>query len=172
MTLKRKIKNNLDIWMHSIKFFYLNSIISYLPSRRLRIFLIRLIGAKIGKISMGRGFEIRDPKRLIIEDGCAIGPRVRLDARKGLIIKSNVTIAEEAMTYGIPTFKLNGNLVHFAAFKKHIGFYPTPTAIEKFSKELSEYNISKGTVRFPLDKPIPYSLIKEIVRFRIEENMQ
>lgn len=78
--------------------------------------------------------------------------------------------AEEAMKYAIPTFTLNGNLVHFAAFKNHIGFYPAPSAIEKFRKELSAYEGAKGTVRFPLDEPIPYALIRDIVKFRVAEN--
>ncbi|MGH8529975.1 MAG: iron chaperone [Nevskiales bacterium] len=77
--------------------------------------------------------------------------------------------AEEAMKYQIPTFTLNGNLVHFAAFKKHIGFYPTPTGIEKFKKELSAYDSAKGSVQFPLDKPIPFGLIEKIVKFRVAE---
>ena len=66
------------------------------------------------------------------------------------------------MNYGIPTFKLNGNLVHFGAFKNHIRFYPTPSAIDAFEKDLSPYEISKGTVKFALDKPIPFELIKKI----------
>ncbi|NWF63661.1 MAG: DUF1801 domain-containing protein, partial [Chloroflexi bacterium] len=78
--------------------------------------------------------------------------------------------AEEAMSYGIPTFKLNGkNLVHFSAFKEHIGFYPTPSGIEKFKKELSAYEWAKGSVKFPLGKPIPYALIGKIVQFRVKE---
>jgi uncharacterized protein YdhG (YjbR/CyaY superfamily) len=78
--------------------------------------------------------------------------------------------AEEAMSYGIPTFKLNGkNLVHFSAFKEHIGFYPTPTGIEKFKKELSAYEGAKGSVKFPLNKPIPYTLIGKITQFRVKE---
>lgn len=80
--------------------------------------------------------------------------------------------AEEAINYGIPTFKLNGNLVHFAGFKSHIGFYPTPTGIEKFKKELSAYETAKGSVKFPLDAPIPYNLIERIVRFRVKENLE
>lgn len=71
----------------------------------------------------------------------------------------------------MPTFDLNGNLVHFAAFKNHIGFYPTPTGTEKFQKELSGYKGAKGSVRFPLDQPIPFALITEIVKFRVEENL-
>jgi len=79
--------------------------------------------------------------------------------------------AEEAIAYQIPTFKLNGkNLVHFAAFKNHIGFYPTPSGIEAFKKELSSYKGAKGSVQFPLDKPIPYDLVKKIVIFRVKEN--
>lgn len=78
--------------------------------------------------------------------------------------------AEETISYQIPTFKLNGNLVHFAAFKKHIGFYPEPSGIEKFKEELSDYELSKGTVKFPFNKPIPYDLIKKIVEFRVSEN--
>lgn len=77
--------------------------------------------------------------------------------------------AIEVIKYGIPTFKLNGNLVHFAALKNHIGFYPTPSAIEAFKKQLSAYYTSKGAIKFPIDKPIPYQLIKEIVKFRVKE---
>jgi uncharacterized protein YdhG (YjbR/CyaY superfamily) len=80
--------------------------------------------------------------------------------------------AEETINYGIPTFTLKGNLVHFAGFKKHIGFYPTPTGIEKFKKELSVYEGAKGSVQFPLDKPIPYALISKIVKFRVKENLE
>lgn len=79
--------------------------------------------------------------------------------------------AEEAIKYQIPTFTLQGNLVHFAAFKKHIGFYPAPTGIEKFKAELSVYESAKGSVQFPLDQPIPLDLISRIVRFRVEENL-
>lgn len=79
--------------------------------------------------------------------------------------------AEEGINYGIPTFFLNGNLVHFSAFKTHIGFYPTPAGIEKFKKELSRYEGAKGSVKFPLDQPIPYALIAKIVQFRVKENM-
>jgi uncharacterized protein YdhG (YjbR/CyaY superfamily) len=80
--------------------------------------------------------------------------------------------AEETINYGIPTFTLKGNLVHFAGFKKHIGFYPTPTGIEQFKKELSVYEGAKGSVQFPLDKPIPYGLISKIVKFRVKENLE
>jgi len=79
--------------------------------------------------------------------------------------------AEETINYGIPTFTLRGNLVHFSAFKTHIGFYPTPSGVEKFKKELSKYEWAKGSVKFPLDKPIPYALISKIVKFRVKENL-
>jgi uncharacterized protein YdhG (YjbR/CyaY superfamily) len=85
-------------------------------------------------------------------------------------INTTAPEAVESINYGIPTFILKGNLVHFAAFKKHIGFYPTPSGIEKFRDELSAYEVSKGTVKFPLDRPIPYDLIRRIVAFRVEEN--
>ena len=77
--------------------------------------------------------------------------------------------AEEAISYGIPTFKLDGNLVHFAAYKSHIGFYPAPSGIEKFREELSGFVQAKGSVQFPLHLPIPYDLIKKITIFRTEE---
>jgi len=86
------------------------------------------------------------------------------------VIREAAPQAEEAISYGIPTFKLNGNLVHFAAFKNHIGFFPTSTPIVAFKKELSSYKQSKGTVRFPLDQPIPFDLVKKIVKFRVKEN--
>jgi len=78
--------------------------------------------------------------------------------------------ASEIINYGIPTFFLNGNLVHFAGYKNHIGFYPTPSAIEAFKKELSVYEGAKGSVQFPLDKPMPFSLISKITRFRVKQN--
>ena len=78
--------------------------------------------------------------------------------------------AIEAVSYQMPTFKLNGkNLVHFAAFKSHIGFYPIPSGIEAFRRELSQYKQGKGSVQFPVDKPIPYDLVEKIVRFRVKE---
>jgi uncharacterized protein YdhG (YjbR/CyaY superfamily) len=80
--------------------------------------------------------------------------------------------AEEAIKYQIPTFTLKGNLVHFGAYKKHIGFYPTPSGIEEFKNELSVYSVAKGTVQFPLDQPIPYDLIGKIVKFRVKENLE
>jgi uncharacterized protein YdhG (YjbR/CyaY superfamily) len=80
--------------------------------------------------------------------------------------------AEETINYAIPTFTLKGNLVHFAGFKNHIGFYPTPSGIEKFKNEFTGYESAKGSVKFPLSQPIPYDLIREVVKFRITENLQ
>ena len=80
--------------------------------------------------------------------------------------------AEEAIKYAMPTFVLNGNLVHFAAFKNHIGFYPVPSGIEAFKKELSVYKGAKGSVQFPLDQPMPLELISKIVKFRVDENLR
>ncbi len=91
--------------------------------------------------------------------------KIRLTVRKA------APQAEETIKYRMPTFTLKGNLVHFAAFKKHIGFYPTPTGTEEFQKELSVYDGAKGSVQFPLDQPIPFGLISKIVKFRVKENL-
>jgi uncharacterized protein YdhG (YjbR/CyaY superfamily) len=80
--------------------------------------------------------------------------------------------AGETINYGIPTFTLKGNLVHFAAYKHHIGFYPTPSGIEKFKNELSVYEGAKGSVQFPLEQPIPLDLISRITKFRVKENLE
>ena len=80
--------------------------------------------------------------------------------------------ATEAISYGMPTFKLNGNLVHFAAFTNHIGFYALPSGNEAFQKELSPYKTGKGSIQFPFEKPLPLDLITKIVHFRIRENME
>jgi uncharacterized protein YdhG (YjbR/CyaY superfamily) len=86
------------------------------------------------------------------------------------LIRQLVPEAEEKISYRLPTFYLNGNLVHFGAFSSHIGFYPTSSGIEKFKSELSQYKHSKGAVQFPLDEALPVDLITRIVRFRVEEN--
>ncbi len=78
--------------------------------------------------------------------------------------------AQETIKYAMPTFVLNGNLVHFAAFQNHIGFYPAPTGIDAFTEELSVYKGGKGSVQFPLDQPLPLDLITRIVKFRVKEN--
>ena len=87
-------------------------------------------------------------------------------------IKKAAPKAEEKINYGIPTFTLNGNLVHFAAYKTHIGFYATPTGHKAFEKELSVYKTGKGSVQFPIDQPLPLDLISRIVQFRVMENSE
>ena len=87
-------------------------------------------------------------------------------------IKAAAPGAEEKISYMMPAFALNGTLVYFAAFKKHIGFFPTSSGIRVFQRELAAYETSKGTVRFPLDKPLPLKLISRIVKFRVAENLK
>jgi uncharacterized protein YdhG (YjbR/CyaY superfamily) len=87
-------------------------------------------------------------------------------------IKKAAPKAEEAIKYGIPTFVLNGNLVHFGGFKNHIGFYPAPQGIEEFKKELSVYEGAKGSIKFLLNKPLPLALIGKIVKFRVKRNLE
>ena len=80
--------------------------------------------------------------------------------------------AIESIKYGIPTFEQEGNLVHFAAYKSHIGFYPAPAGIQAFKKELSKYEQSKGAIRFAIDEPLPLSLVSKIVKFRVKQNVE
>lgn len=87
-------------------------------------------------------------------------------------IQNAAPTAVETIKYGIPTYTLNGNLVHFAAYKNHIGFYPAPSAIKAFKKELSIYEGAKGSIKFPFDRPLPIKLISKIVKFRVKENME
>jgi len=96
--------------------------------------------------------------------------RERLEQVRATIRKA-APQAEEAIKYAMPTFVLNGNLVHFAAFKNHIGFYPAPTGMAAFKKDLAPYHTGKGSVQFPLDKPVPLSLITKIVKMRVQENL-
>jgi len=88
------------------------------------------------------------------------------------VIQESAPDAIEKISYQIPTFHLHGNLVHFAAYKNHIGFYPTSSGIAAFIHELSEYTSSKGAVQFPLDRPLPYELISKITKFRVAENIK
>lgn len=88
------------------------------------------------------------------------------------VIKEAAPEAEEKISYQMPTFVLHGNLIHFAAFKNHIGLYPTPSGIDNFKNELAEYKGAKGSIQFPLKKPMPYELISKIVKFRVAENIQ
>ncbi len=88
------------------------------------------------------------------------------------VIRESAPEAQEAISYQMPAFKLNGNLVFFAAWKNHIGFYgASPSVVEAFKEDLSNYEVTKGTIKFPLDKPIPYDLVKKIVRYRVKENL-
>ncbi len=86
------------------------------------------------------------------------------------IIHEEAPEATEKISYQMPTFVYHGNLVHFAGYKNHIGFYPTPSGITAFQKEIEEYKNAKGSVQFPLTKPIPYELIRKIVQHRVNEN--
>jgi uncharacterized protein YdhG (YjbR/CyaY superfamily) len=107
-----------------------------------------------------------------IDEYIAIFPKNVRDILEELrkVIRESAPEAEETISYGMPTFKLNGNLVHFAAYKNHIGFYPTPSAIVAFKKELSSYKQAKGSVQFPINEPIPFDIVKKIVEFRVKEN--
>lgn len=88
------------------------------------------------------------------------------------VIKESAPDAVEKISYQMPTYALHGNLVHFAAYKNHVGFYPAPSGIDAFKAELSEYKGAKGSVQFPIDKPLPYELISRIVKFRVAENIK
>ena len=87
-------------------------------------------------------------------------------------IRESAPEAIETINYQMPTFQLKGNLVHFAAYKNHIGFYPTPSGIENFKEELSAYESAKGSVKFPIDQPLPLDKIAKIVKFRVKENLE
>ncbi len=88
------------------------------------------------------------------------------------VIKKTATQATEIISYNIPTFKQYKNLVHYAAYKNHIGFYPTPNVLEVFNEELKNYKTSKGAIQFPIDKPLPLTLIKKIVKYRMKEDVE
>lgn len=92
-------------------------------------------------------------------------------ARIRAVIKESAPQAVEKISYQMPTFYLKGNLVHFAAYKNYIGFYPTPSGIEAFKEEIASYKWSKGAVQFPINEPIPYDLISRIVKYRVAQNL-
>jgi len=105
--------------------------------------------------------------KIFLQDVQSILERMRQTIRKA------APEAVESISYQMPTFKLNGkNFVYFAGYKNHIGFYPVPSGIRAFKKELSQYKTGKGSVQFPIDKPVPYDLVKKIVMFRVKENMK
>lgn len=87
-------------------------------------------------------------------------------------IKEAAPKAEELISYGMPAYKLNGPVVYFAGYEHHIGFYPTGSGIAAFTKEIAKYKSSKGAVQFPLDKPIPVTLVKQMVKFKVAENLE
>lgn len=87
------------------------------------------------------------------------------------IVKEEAPEVQEKISYGMPTFSYKGVLVHFAAYKNHIGFYPTPSGIAKFEEQLKSYKHAKGSVQFPLSKPIPYDLIRQMIKTRVKENL-
>ena len=108
-----------------------------------------------------------------VDEYIATFPRDVQSMLEGLraAIKDSAPEAKETISYGVPTFKLNGNLVHFGAYKQHISFYPGgPSAIQIFKDELSDYAQSKGTIRFPLNQSIPLELVRRIVKFRVKQN--
>jgi uncharacterized protein YdhG (YjbR/CyaY superfamily) len=87
------------------------------------------------------------------------------------VIKAAAPEAEEKISYQMPTFFLKGNLIHFAAFKNHIGIYPTPSGTEAFKEEIAQYKSAKGSIQLPIDKPMPLELIRKIVEFRVADNL-
>jgi len=99
-------------------------------------------------------------------------PVQKLLQQMRLTIQKAAPEATEKISYAIPTFFLNGNLVHFAAFRNHIGFYPTGSGIAAFQKELSKYKSSKGAVQFPLGSPLPLGLVSRMVKFRVRQSRE
>lgn len=117
--------------------------------------------------------KLNKPKKTIDEyiAGYPLAVQQKLQKIRGIIRKA-APKAIETISYGIPTFVQHGNLVHFGGYKTHIGFYPAPGGIEAFKKELTQYECSKGTVKFMLDKPLPTGLITKIVKFRQAQNKE
>ena len=109
-----------------------------------------------------------------VDEYFSVLPAKAKDSMKDMraTIKKAAPQAEELISYNMPAFKLKGMLVYYAAHKEHIGFYPVSSAVRAFEKDLDKYERSKGTIRFPLDKPIPVNLISKIVKFRVKENAE
>jgi uncharacterized protein YdhG (YjbR/CyaY superfamily) len=119
-----------------------------------------------------RRVSVQDVKAETIDEYVAAFPpriRARLRAMRATIRK-HAPMATEKISYRIPTFYLNGNLVHFAAYEHHVGFYPGAAGIAKFRHALARYESGKGSVQFPHDEPLPLELVAEIVKFRVEQN--
>jgi len=116
-------------------------------------------------------FKVQDKSKMVDQYISQFPPEIqeRLYLLRELIRKA-APEAEETIAYQMPTYRLNGNLVHFAAFKHHIGFYPTPSGIDAFKAALTEYKGAKGSIQFPHNKPLPYDLIRKIVEYRVAEN--
>ena len=102
---------------------------------------------------------------------CPVSIRKSLEKLRQTILNA-APGAEEGISYQMPVFKQNGNLVYFGVFKNHIGFFPTSSGINAFKKELSGYKLSKGTVQFPFERPIPFELVKKILKYRVKENLE
>jgi len=118
---------------------------------------------------------MRGKQPATIDDYIAMFPKDVQDILQKMrqTVQKAAPMATEAISYQMPTFKLQGkNLVHFAAFSHHIGFYPIPSGIAAFRKELSVYKQGKGSVQFPFDRPIPYDLVTKIVMFRVKETLE
>jgi uncharacterized protein YdhG (YjbR/CyaY superfamily) len=117
------------------------------------------------------GVESRGHEYKTIDEYIAAAPEAVRSTLQALrkAIREEAPDAEEAIKYSMPTFVLNGNLVHFAAMKNHIGFYPTPSPIEAFAKELAQYKTSKGAIQLPITEPLPFPLIRRIVRSRVKD---
>jgi len=117
---------------------------------------------------------VRNKKFKTVDEYMSLLPpqtRALMQEMRGAIRKAAPS-AEEVISYNIPAFRLQGMLVWYAAFEKHIGFYPRGSGIEAFQKELSGYKSAKGSVQFPIDEPLPLNLITKIVKYRLKENLQ
>ncbi|RDI12076.1 uncharacterized protein YdhG (YjbR/CyaY superfamily) [Flavobacterium sp. AG291] len=124
-------------------------------------------------MALGLIFSIMDKPKDTNEYIAGFSPEIqKLLEQVRQTVQKTAPDAEESISYGMPAFKLNGNLVYFAAFTNHIGFYALPSGNEAFQKEISNYKTGKGSIQFPFDKPLPLDLIAKIVKFRVEENIQ
>jgi uncharacterized protein YdhG (YjbR/CyaY superfamily) len=130
--------------------------------------------AKIAEVIIGGLMESKPGGYVSIDEYIATFPKEIQNILEELraTIQAAAPDAKEKISYQMPTFDLKGNLVHFAAYKNHIGFYPQPSGIQAFRNELSIYEGAKGSVQFPIDKPLPLKLISKIVKFRVAENLK
>lgn len=139
------------------------------------LWIINCHYTEIRAIDFCRGFDMQQPDGKNLVDGyISTFPAAVQELLQQVrhVISEEAPLATEKISYGMPTFFLRKNLVHFAAAKHHIGFYPTPSAIEAFRTELAPYHHSKGAIRFPMEEPLPIDLIRRMVRFRVEENLR